>query len=229
VASCQDAAVAPTEPSPVAIAMPGELQHAGAPPETVATAGYLIVGADGAFLADSVLFDRDGTIHPLATGVSPIWLGAEAADALGGALHSAGGVRYAPVLARGRWEGPGAYGAAGKYRYQLVSARLERLSVQDATVGELIDRPTSYDGRLIRVAGGLLVHEQSALLVDRLGPGGVPAPDARQVKLRAPLADRALLDRLKGPVSGAVRFGQVQVEGFWHAGALAPLSISIIT
>jgi hypothetical protein len=156
-------------------------------------------------------------------------LGAEAADALGGALHSAGGVRYAPVLARGRWEGPGAYGAAGKYRYQLVSARLERLSVQDATVGELIDRPTSYDGRLIRVAGGLLVHEQSALLVDRLGPGGVPAPDARQVKLRAPLADRALLDRLKGPAGGAVRYGQVQIEGFWRAGALVPLSISIIT
>jgi hypothetical protein len=68
-----------------------------------------------------------------------------------------------------------------------------------------------------------------ALLVDQLGAGRPPMPKARQIKLRAPLQDRALLGRLKGVSVGAIRFSHVQVEGFWRAGVLLPLSIVLVT
>jgi hypothetical protein len=133
------------------------------------------------------------------------------------------------VLVRGRLAGPGAYGAGEKYRYQLVPANLEPLAVLETSVSDLLDQPASYEGRLVRVVGGLLVRERAGLLVDRLGPGGLPEPKARQIKLRAPLGDPALLGRLKGAAGGPVRFGQVQVEGFWRAGALAPISFAVVT
>jgi len=54
-------------------------------------------------------------------------------------------------------------------------------------------------------------------------------PKARQIKLPVPLQDRALLGRLNGVSGGSIRFGRVQVEGFWRAGVLMPLSIILVT
>jgi hypothetical protein len=54
-------------------------------------------------------------------------------------------------------------------------------------------------------------------------------PKARQIKLRAPIRDRALLGRLNGVSGGSIRFGQVQAEGLWQGGVLIPLSISLVT
>jgi len=62
-------------------------------------------------------------------------------------------------------------------------------------------------------------------LVERLGAGGIPEPDVRQVKLRGPLRDQALITHLKRAATNAIYFGQVQVEGFWHDGQLTPLAI----
>jgi hypothetical protein len=82
---------------------------------------------------------------------------------------------------------------------------------------------------MVRLVGGLLAREDSALLVDRLGAGGLPEPKARQLKLGSPLRDRVLHQRLAGAPGGAVRFGQVQVEGIWRAGILTPLSITVLS
>ncbi len=47
-------------------------------------------------------------------------------------------------------------------------------------------------GQAVRVTGALVASASEAVLVEALDPGGVPAPQARQVKLRAPLRDAAL-------------------------------------
>lgn len=232
LAGCQDVsapAPANTTPSPVALALPAELLRGSPPTAEVTTAGYVFVDAAGATLVESVVFEADGTPRPLATGLAPIWLGESAAAQLGDKLRSAGALRYAAVLARGRLAAPGAYGPAGKYRYELSGAALVPLVAQETSVGELLDHPATYQARLVRVVGGLLLSEKSALLVDRLGAGGLPASTARQIKLRVPLRDRALLDRLKGVSSGAVRFGQAQIEGFLRGSALVPISITLVS
>ena len=232
LAACQE--VPPSQPPvatswPAPLTLPGDLLRASpASNAEITTGGYLIDNADGAALVDGLTFEADGSPRPLATDVAPIWLGDSAAS-LRGVLRVAGSVRYGAVLARGRLEGPGKFGPAGKYRYQLASARLAPLAVVETTIGELLDRPASYAGRLVRIVGGLLVRDQSALLVDRLGAGGLPAPKARQIKLRTPLRDQPLLDRLKGAPGGAVRFGQVQIEGFMRGSALAPIAITLVS
>lgn len=229
--ACQEVGLpAQPSPSPIAISLPGDLLGRDAPPtQQIATVGYLLVDKSGATLVDQLTFQPDGTPRPLAGGVAPIWLGATGAAAIEGDLRAAGAVRYAIVLVRGRVEGPGAYGAGGAYRYQIAAPRIEPIALQETTIAELLDQPATAEGRFVQIVGGLLARETSSLLVDRLGPGGLPEPKARQVKLRAPLRDQELLGRLAGPSGGAVRFGQVQIEGFWRGGTLAPLSITIVT
>jgi hypothetical protein len=207
--------------------LPGELFRADVvSSKEVTTAGYLLAESTGTLLVDSVVFEADGRPRPLDSGIDPIWLGANTGVSLENVLHSAGGVRYAAVIVRGRLEGPGAYGASGQYRYQIPSPRVEPLAPQETTVGDLLDQPATYAGRPVRIVGGLLVREKSALLVDRLGSGGLPEPKARQIKLRTELRDEKLLGRLD--TGGAVRYGQVQIEGFWRAGSLTLLSITVI-
>jgi hypothetical protein len=124
---------------------------------------------------------------------------------------------------------PGAYGTAGDYRYQMIGPSIELIAAQETAIGDLLDHSASYKGRLVRLVGGLIARDNSALLVEQIGAGGLPAPKARQIKPRAPLQDRALLSRLKGVPAGAIHFGQVQVEGFWHDNTLIPLSIVLVT
>jgi hypothetical protein len=190
----------------------------------VTTVGYVVVDDAGARLLEGMSFSAGDAPQPL-TGAGQVWLGAEVVRSLGGLLQRAGGVRYAVVLARGRLEGPGIYGPDGSYRYQLNDPRLQIIAPEETSVGALLDNAVAYEGRLVRVAGGLLARKESALLVEQLGAGGLPAPNTRQVKLRAPLRDMALLGRLKRTPNGAIYFGQVQVEGFWRTGQLTPLAI----
>jgi hypothetical protein len=88
----------------------------------------------------------------------------------------------------------------------------------------VLARSLTYDGQLVRISGALLVGQSDALLVEQLSAGGVPPPGARQVKLLLPFHDDALRQQLPGS-SGMVRYGPVDVEGFWRGGALLPLSI----
>jgi hypothetical protein len=129
----------------------------------------------------------------------------------------------------GRLEGPDAYGPSRSYHYQIIVPSIEAITAQETTIGDLLDHSASYENRLVRLFGSLIAHDSSALLVDKLGAGGLPLPKARQIKLHAPLQDRALLGQLNGVSGGAIRFGRVQVEGFWRAGVLIPLSIVLVT
>jgi hypothetical protein len=204
--------------------------HASAaqPQQEVTTASYILIDNSGMVLVDGLTFAADGTPHPLSNGAIQIWLGAEAGKMAKGALRTAGGLQYGTVRVRGHLEGPGAYGTGGKYRYQLIPSAIEPVAAQETTVAELLDHPSSYQDRLVRVVGGLLARDSSALLVDHLGAGGLPEPKARQVKLRTPLQDQELLNRLKLTSAGAIRFGQVEVEGLWHNGVIEPLSIVLV-
>jgi hypothetical protein len=190
----------------------------------VSTVGYVVVDDAGARLLDGMSFSAGDAPQPLS-GAGQVWLGADIVRSLGGLLQRTGGVRYAVVVAHGRLEGPGVYGPDGNYRYQLIDPRLRTLTHEETSITALLDNAVAYEGRLVRVAGGLLAHKDSALLVEQLGAGGLPAPGTRQLKLRGPLHDVALLGRLKRTPNGAIHFGQVQIEGFWRDGQLAPLAI----
>ena len=194
----------------------------------ITTVGYVVVDAAGARLLDGMSFSAGEAPQPLP-GIGRVWLGTEIVRSLGGLLQRTGGVRYSVVVARGRLQGPGVFGPDGSYRYQLNDPRLQTLTHEETSISALLDNAAAYEGRLVRVAGGLLARKDSALLVEQLGTGGLPAPGTRQIKLRGPLQDVALLGRLKRTSNSAIHFGQVQIEGFWRAGQLAPLAILPIT
>ena len=232
LAACQGAAApAPVELPPTSAAAAfvpiDDLIKAGATAQAgeVATAGYLVVDRAGALLVNDLSLAADGTPRLIEGDPKQIWLGAATGTAFRNQLRSAGGVQFATVRARGRLEGPGSYGPSGSYRYQMLNPSIELIAARETTIAELLDDSIGNEGRLVRLVGGLIARDNSALLVEQLGAGGLPAPKARQIKLRAPLQDRQLLRELKGASGGAIRFGQVQVEGFWHGGVLIPLSI----
>jgi hypothetical protein len=205
----------------------GDALAQGMPPTGIdlTTVGYIVVDDAGARLIDGLSFSAGPTPQPLSDRTAQIWIATNIERPLEDILHRAGTVRYALVLARGRLEGPGTYGPGGDYRYRMNDPHLQPLDPQETTIAVLTDSAAAYEGRVVRIIGALLTRADSALLVERLGAGGLPAPGARQIKLRGPLRDRALLGRLHGAPGGTVHFGQVQVEGFWRGGILTPLSL----
>jgi hypothetical protein len=230
LAACGEASVPPPPPTPTPLRftpLAEALALAASAPggADLTTAGYLVVDRTGARLVDGLSFSAGTTPQPLASLEEQIWLAADAANTLESRLYPAGDLRYAVVLARGRLEGPGAYGPGGSYRYQLRDPSVQALAPQETTIAVLLENPAAYDGRLVRIVGALLARDDAALLVERLGAGGLPEPGARQIKVHTPLRDRALIERLQSASGGAVRFGQVQIEGFWRNGILLPLSI----
>jgi len=232
LAACQNAAAPPSLPPtlmPIAfVPIDVLLKPNAAPPQgAVTTAGYLVVDHTGATLVDGLSFAADGEPHRLDNS-NQIWLGA-GIETNEGRLRSAGKLQFAPAQVHGRLEGPGAYGPSSSYRYQIIGPSINVIAAQETTIGDLLDHSAGYENRLVRLVGSLIAHDSSALLVDQLGTGGLPMPKARQLKLRAPLQDHALLARLKGVSGGTIRFGQVQIEGFWRAGVLIPLSIVLVT
>src|SRR5262249_4481431 len=148
-------------------------------------------------LLDGLSFSAGTTPQPLPGAAGPVWLGTESVRALGGLLQRAGGIRYAVVVARGRLEGPGVYGPDGSYRYRMRGPQLQTIAPEETPIATLIGSTAAYEGRIVRVTGSLLARPNSALLVERLGPGGIPEATARQLKLRGSLRDQALLGHLK--------------------------------
>jgi hypothetical protein len=176
-------------------------------------------------LLDGLSFSAGTTPQPLSGAAGQVWLDTESVRALGGLLQRAGDIRYAVVVARGRLEGPGVYGPDGSYRYHMRDPQIQTIAPEETSIATLIGSAAAYEGRVVRVTGSLLARANSALLIERLGPGGIPEATARQLKLRGSLRDQALLGRLKSAAGGTIHFGQVQVEGFWHGGQLTPLAI----
>ncbi len=131
------------------------------------------------------------------------------------------------VLARGRLEGPGNYGPDGSYHYQMRGPQLQAIAPEETNIRTLSGNAAAYEGRIVRLTGALLAHSGSAVLVERLGAGGLPEEGARQLKLNGPIRDHKLLDQLKR-TGGGIYFGQVQIEGFWRGGQLTPLAILLV-
>jgi hypothetical protein len=217
----------PPTPTPLVFTPLGDLLGRNLPAAgvQVTTVGYVVTDDTGVRLLDGLSFSAGAVPQPLSDSARQIWLETESVQALGGLLQGAGAMRYAVVLARGRIEGPGGYGPNGGYGYRMRGAQLQTIAPEETSIATLIGAAAAYEGRLVRVTGGLLARSNSALLVEHLGPGGIPEANARQLKLHGPIRDQALLGRLKSMAGGAVHFGQVQVEGLWRGGQLTPLAI----
>lgn len=187
-------------------------------------AAYLLIDASGARLVAGLSFSSGGAPAPADPPARQVWLApGDAIDSLASRAQPAGDVRYLAVAVTGALEGPGAFGPDGAFGYQLRPQTIMPLPWQEATVALLATTPAT--GQAVRVTGALIASQNEAVLVEALGPGGAPAPQARQVKLRAPLRDAALLSRLTTTPSGAVRYGMVQVEGIWREGVLVPMGM----
>ncbi len=227
--ACSEPATQPLPPTPTPLAFTSLGDLLAAPqPGPVRTVGYVLVDGAGARLLPDLSFSAGTAPVPLGPTTEHIWLGADPGLVPQNILTTEGGARYAPVAASGRIEGPANYGPGGVYRYQLVDPNLTLLVPQETSITALLDPQAGYEGRFVRVVGALLAREDTALLVDQLGPGGLPSSKAQQVKIRGPLRDHALLERLGGTPGGAVRFGTIQIEGIWRGGILLPLSIRLV-
>lgn len=204
--------------TPTAIPLLEDLAGQAGGPRTLV--GLLYVSQDGALLAEGLSLSA---ALPLPLGATPVWLGAPRLpdDA---ALSVAGAVRYGPAQVAGFLEGPGSFGPTGAFRYMLADPQVELLSVRELSIPLLLGNSPLYEGQAVRVGGQLLASEDSALLSERLGAGGVPDAAALQVKLAAPIQDAALVRSLRG--AGAARYGPVAILGIWRGGALVPLVIT---
>ncbi|HMQ32060.1 MAG TPA: hypothetical protein PKD53_15130 [Chloroflexaceae bacterium] len=214
------AAPAPAAPPAPTVPTIGELLAAPAP-GPVEAVGYLFSSPGGALLVEALRLAGAGAPAPLDS--AGIWLG-EAPPLPPDALTRAGEVSYAVVAAAGRLEGPGQYGPGGRYSYSLAEPVIEARPPRDLTIPLLLGNSALYEGQAVRVRGQLLASPGTALLIESLGPGGVPDASALQVKLAAIPADPALAT-LQRSGDGRVTYGPVEVVGVWRAGRLYPLSI----
>jgi len=233
LSACQDANAPvqiPPTATPMTFTLMPDLLTTSQPAvdRSVTTIGYVLADQAGAILVDAIVFNPAGKPQPLDTNTAPLWLAADARAQIQGLLRKAGNVEYASVVVRAHLIGPGNYGPNGQYHYQLANPHLQPLAAQETTVDDLLNQPAAYESRFVRMVGGLLARDTSALLVDKLGAGGMPEPKSHQIKLRTPINDQALLARLKSTPSGVVHFGQIQIEGLWRDGVLTPISITII-
>jgi hypothetical protein len=221
LAGCGGQAATSTAASGMLLPPVGEVL-ADPPTGHVATIGYLFINGEGAALVDGLrLIDQPAPLD--ATG---LWLGATPdlpADTL---ITVAGEVRYLIVEARGRLDGPGSFGPEGRYRYQLAEAELLPQTPRTLSIGLLLANSERYEGQTVQIEGQLLTTSDSALLVERIGEGGVPDNAALQVKLEAPPRDEALAARLRRSADGRVTFGSVEITGLWRAGRLYPLAVA---
>ncbi|RRR78638.1 MAG: hypothetical protein EI684_00085 [Candidatus Viridilinea halotolerans] len=199
----------------------GELLLAGPSLGQVATVGYLFIDEHGAVLTDA-LHMRD---PPQPLDDLGLWLGDAPTLSNSTAIERSGATQYVIVEARGRLEGPGNFGPAGRYRYRLVDAELFSRVPQTTTIAQLVAEPEAYEGHAIRVRGELMSNADSALLIERIGAGGVPANNARQLKFATPPRDAATIPGMQSSADGRVMYGSVEVVGLWRDGRLYPLAL----
>lgn len=216
--------------APVTTQAPVPLDTAlAAAPAPATVAGYLLHDSAGFRLVGGLSFSAGADPTPIDPPAQQAWIDAgAAATALVAGMQPSGTRSYMAVSVTGVVEGPGSYGPGGIFAYRVRDPAIVPLTWQETTVALLAATPDRFERVPVRVAGALVASASEALLVEAIGPGGIPAPAARQVKLRAPVRDAALLAMLAAAPGGAVRYGMVQIEGIWHDGALVPLSIRIV-
>jgi hypothetical protein len=181
-----------------------------APATNVAVVGYLMQTAQGVQLVSGVSFASDPPVAlEAATTLAlpnlvadPAWF-----DAYGFGL-----VRVRGALER---DGTGAL--------RIDEAQVEPIVPRSVRLSELLASSATSEGQLLQVRGELLGGRGTDLLVEELGPGGVPTAAARQIKLVTAAEDPALLRRLVN--TGSAYYGSVEVIGIWRGGVIHALTI----
>jgi hypothetical protein len=231
LAACAGPLAEPTPtltPAPDAATLVADLMQSGSPGGPAVLVGYLYADGQRAVLAPSLRYRPNAPPHPLPEGAAhQVWLGAAPEPAIVSSLQEHGSVRYALVQAEGQLEGPGTFGPDGTYPYQMRPTAYMVVTPRAATLAEIASSAHAYEGQYVRVQGVLLASDDSLLLVDAVGDGGVPAPGSTPVKLIWSLRDRYVLERLTQSSSGEVRFGAVQIEGIWRDGTLRVLALAL--
>lgn len=128
------------------------------------------------------------------------------------------------VKIRGQLSPPGAYGRDQQFPYQISATQIDVLAPERTTLANLAQNPQALDQVLLAVEGTLLAQQNSALLTDQVSEGGVPTGQ-QQIKLSRTAIDQAVFDKLKS--SGEVRWGEVQVIGWWQDATLTPFKITL--
>lgn len=182
---------------------------------------FLYRDEQGVRLVSSLSVSTDRPI-PLEPPEQQVWLG-EIELPADLALAEVNGVQYGLVMAQGEWQPAGQYGPGGMWPHTLASPRLQPFTPETIDLAALL-RDTRYEGQVVRLRAALIVSAGTNLLVEEIGPGGVPIATARQVKLRHGERDQAALERLQA--SGAARFGYVEVIGRWQQGRFEALLIT---
>jgi hypothetical protein len=185
--------------------------------------GYLYITGEGASLVGGLSFSQGAPPAPLAEA-GAVWLG-EPPALPAEAVEAAGDVRYLVVRAGGRLSARGSYGPGGAYPYQLADAAVAPLGVRDLSIALLLENAGIYDNQPVRLSGQILLGNATALLVERIGSGGVPDSSAQQIKLLGPIEGAPLRERLTATAGGGARFGPATVVGIWRRGTLYPLAV----
>lgn len=164
--------------------------------------------ADGQVLVPALSFGGGGPLPLLADPAAAVVVGG---DPLAN-LTVAGDVAYGVV----RVSGPVQIGADGVRQIQPTSSKV--LAPAMLSLDELQQNSAVYQGQVVEVPGTLIVKDAEALLVEAVGPGGVPEETAAQVKILQPFDDPELFASLDN--SAAIRYGPVTVTGLWQGKGL---------
>ncbi len=190
-----------------------------APPSVeVAIVGYLVSDERGVYLTSGVSF---AAIPPTPLdGAAELWIGGEPPPDI--PFETAGSRTYALVRVTGTLDGPGAYGPT-ELAYQVREPRITAITPRTVQLTALLAMADTSENQVLQISGELLSGPGTNLLVESLGPGGVPTAEARQIKLITPANDQALAEQLAP--GGGVRYGPVEVIGIWRDGAIHSLAI----
>lgn len=163
--------------------------------------------------------DRDPRILGTAAGGDnqQLWL----AEPLPQATTAKLSKDTAVLKLRGKLSPPGGYGPDAKFPYQFAAESAVVVEVGRPSLQALAANPRAFDRTALALDGTLIATGGSAILADDVSPGGVPAANAHQIKLRQ--VDSAALTGLRR--QGEVRFGAVSILGWWQDGTLDPFSI----
>lgn len=184
--------------------------------EIIVVALVGLQGEDQVLTASLGNADNPGTVPP----DQAIWLAEPPPSEIQSQAQAGDNI----VKLRGRISPPGAYGRDQQYPYQISTEKIEVLAPERTTLANLAQNPQALDQVLLALEGTLLAQQNSALLTDQVSEGGVPIGQ-HQIKLSRTMIDQTVFNAMKS--SGEVRWGQVQVTGWWQDGTLTAFKITL--
>ena len=164
--------------------------------------------AAGQVLVPAISFGADEPVPVLPDPAAAVVVGGDALPN----LSEAGSLAYGVVRVSGRVQ----VGADGVRQIQPTSSKV--LVPAAVLLADLQQNSAVYQGQVVEITGTLIVKADEALLVEAVGPGGVPAETAAQIKILQPFDDPDLFAALDS--NAAIRYGPVTVTGLWQGKGL---------